>query len=144
MLPSDSEPGLPIYEQLLSTSLKRASDMTHNSVFILIDAYDEFRNAIDETRERNTFRHFLERLSFTHNVKILVSTRPYYAQDLLSSLQRPIAIEIGTDSENIQIYLDELLVNTKLKPRLVELVKGVILDRSNGWYLLQLELSQGV
>src|SRR5208282_1303917 len=68
---------------LLKTAISEFHEISSNSVFILIDAYDEFLHKGNKQRtERGHFRKYIREINETGKASILITTRDYLADEL--------------------------------------------------------------
>jgi hypothetical protein len=84
----------------------------------LVDAYDEFQNEENERKERGEFRSVLteiEKLS-TSNPSIFITTREECRRDLEETFSKPIIVEMVSDIDDIEGYLNDRLKHQDLPP----------------------------
>ena len=126
-------PSLDTFASLLKSSLKEYSSSPN---FILIDAYDEFRNTGDEEGERNELCSTLSAISRSGSSRFLITTRPQCRQELQNTFaESPIEVIKG-DLADVEKYLDDQKQLNRLKnDELKANIKKTILDanREEAW-----------
>jgi hypothetical protein len=130
--PHNVMPGREIYENLLKSAVEEFFNMSSNQVFILVDAYDEFRSTQHEERERKCFRSCLLQLSETNKARILVSTRPQYRDLLQESISESRIAEIRGDLIDVERYIDYRLECFDVQATMKDKIKAAILEENRG------------
>jgi len=118
---------------LLISSLKEFSSSPR---FILLDAYDEFRNTSDEERQRTELCSLLSAICRSGLARILITTRPQCRQELKDALIGSQIAVVKGDSDDVEKYLDDQIMPLKrLNDELKANIKKTILDanRKEGW-----------
>jgi hypothetical protein len=127
-------PSQHTFTNLLKSSLEQFSSSLK---FILIDAYDEFRNTDDEDSQRINLCSALSKISSDGSTRILMTTRPQCAQELKDSFPYSQIAFVKGDLADVEKYLDDKIrplkrLNEKLKAN----IKETILEsnRKELWY----------
>jgi NACHT domain len=127
---------LPPSRETFANLLKSCLDAFPGSCFILLDAYDEFRNAKCEDREREGLRSFLAEISQMKRIRILITTRPHWRAELENVFAEAQVAEIRGDLKDVTRYLDsELQPRRHLNEGTKNLIRTKILEanRDNPW-----------
>ena len=126
-------PSRNTFANLLKTSLKEFSS---SPSFILLDAYDEFRNSSDEEGQRTELCSSLCAIYRSGSTRILITTRPQCRQELKDTYSESQIAVVKGDSADIEKYLDDRIQPLKrLNDELKANIKKTILDanREEGW-----------
>jgi hypothetical protein len=112
--------------RLFAMCLSAFSSMYSKPVFILLDAFDEFKNEKDERYQRKEFLLAISKFLNSGNVKVLVTTRPQNQGQLLTSFTGAVVKEVQTNRRDVEEYLDRQMVDLDLPPRLRDAIKEKI------------------
>lgn len=121
---------------LLKSSLDKFFQFHSSPCFILLDAYDEFRNDADEDSERAKLCSYLSEISSTNNAKIFITTRLHCRMELESSFPDAQVAELKGDLKDMRQYLDRKLQFLRLNGVTKNLIKTTILEanKEKPWY----------
>jgi NACHT domain len=118
---------------LLTSCIKQFVHLYSSPVFVLIDAYDEFKNQGDEQKERAEFLSHLSQICQTEQAKVFITTRSHYGEDLRTTLNG-VVTELESDTVDIEQYLDERLKDPTMSDELRKLAKSKIAEACGRWY----------
>jgi hypothetical protein len=131
--PARIMPSQQTFTHLLKSTLEQFSSP---SIFLL-DAFDEFRNTTDQEKQRDELCSALAEICESSSVKILITTRPQYRDELKVAFPRSQIAIVKGDLQDVENYLDDQLlplkrVNNELKVN----IKKTILDanQKEAWY----------
>ena len=124
------------FRSLLRSSLKHIATSSSPLSFVLLDAYDEFRNGPEEEHEREALRSCLSEISHAGLAKILITTRDHCQKELERAFADSQVAEYKGDIRDVERYLDLKLQFPKRKPRLKNLIRNTILEanKKEPWY----------
>jgi len=132
--PDRDEPALELSVSLLKSSVEKLCQLKPDGVFILIDAYDEFRNRRYEVEERKSLLTCLSEISTSPGARILISTREHGCLDLNTSFPKAPIAKVRGDLADLASYLDQRLADRSMSPGLKQTVKDTLLNASQeGW-----------
>jgi len=121
------------FASLLKSSLEQ---FPSSPCFILIDAYDEFRNTREEERQKIQLCAALSTIGATNLAKILITTRPQCRHELKDTFSDSQIAVVKGDLKDVEKYLDDQLQPLKsLHNDLKSNTKKTILDanREEAW-----------
>ena len=119
-------PSLNIATKLLNTCISDFFKTYSNPIFILLDAFDEFMNKREQDRQRDVLLSSLAGLCSEGHVKLLFTTRPQYRGQLQEKFHDSKAIEVKTDQNDVNKYLDLELKSSDLSDDLKKSIKSTI------------------
>jgi len=126
-------PSLDKFASLLKASLQEFSS---SPSFILLDAYDEFRNSGDEEVQRSDLCSSLSEICRGGSARILITTRPQYRDALKDTFSESQIVVVKGDLIDVERHLDERMQPLKrLNNELKANIKKAILDanREDAW-----------
>lgn len=127
-------PGLGLFLSLLKNSIKKLYELNPYGVFILLDAYDEFKNKTYEVEERKSLRTCLSEVSSISGARLLISTREHGCLDLKASFPNVLVTKIHGDPADVKAYLDQRLAVKDISAGLKQTVNDTLLNASHeGW-----------
>jgi hypothetical protein len=112
--------------KLFAASLSAFSSTYSRPVFILLDAFDEFKNETDEGHQRGNFLDAISTVLNSGNVKVFVTARLQNRDELLAKFKRAVVKEVETDHDDVKKYLDRQLEGSRLSPQLQAAIKEKI------------------
>jgi len=121
------------FASLLKSSLE---ELSSSPSFILLDAYDEFRNKDDEERQRAQLCSTLSAICRSTSAKILITTRPQCRHELKDVFSSSEIAVIKGDLIDVEKYLgDQIQLHKYLHDDLKANIKKTILDanREEAW-----------
>jgi hypothetical protein len=121
----------------LANLLNASLQATSSPSFILLDAYDEFRNTGDEEVQRSALCSFLSEICHYCSVKILVTTRPQCRQDLKEAFPSSAVAVVKGDLADVETYLENRIQPLKrIHEQLKANIKRTILEanQDEAWY----------
>ncbi len=122
------------FTSLLKSSLKQ---FPSSPSFILIDAYDEFRNTHDEDWQRMELCSALFAICGDRSARILITTRPHWRHELKDAFRDESQIAaVKGDLADVEKYLDlKIQPFNRLDQDLKSNIKRTILDanREEAW-----------
>lgn len=124
--PQSSEPDFDTLLKLLAASLSAFSSTYSRPVFILLDAFDEFKNEKDEGHQRGSFLDAISTVLNSGNVKVFVTSRLPNLDDLLAKFKGAVVKEVETNRDDVEKYLDRQLEGSRLSPELQAAIKEKI------------------
>jgi len=131
--PHKVKPSLDTLASLLRSSLQAFSS---SPSFILLDAYDEFRNADNDEGQRSDLCSSLSEICRDGSARILITTRPQYRDVLKDTFSESQIVVVKGDLIDVERHLDERMrplkrLNNELKAN----IKKAILDanREDAW-----------
>jgi len=132
--PDREEPALELFMSLLKSSIEKLCQLNPDGVFILIDAYDEFRNRRYEVEERKSLLTSLTEISSCPGARIFVSTREHGCLDLNTSFPKAPIAKVRGYLADLASYLDQRLADRSMSTGLKQTVKAALLNASHeGW-----------
>jgi hypothetical protein len=109
--------------KLLKTAF---SEFHKNSIFILVDAYDEFLNKGNKQQaERRRFREYIKEINEMGRVTILITTRDHLEDELRDSFESHI-VKTQADGEDINKFLDKEIDPMNLSDENKAYIKEII------------------
>jgi hypothetical protein len=135
---SDSHQILPStkdFSNLLLSSLRKGFQLYSSPLFLLLDAYDEFRNEEDEETERAILCSCLSEISRANIAKIFITTRPHCAIDIYYIVENAEQIELHGNLRDVEQYLHRKMRFLHLSLIMKNLIAETILEanRENPW-----------
>jgi hypothetical protein len=137
--PHNVMPSREKFQSLLNSSIQDYFARTSNRAFILIDAYDEFRNCPEEEESERTYlRSCLQQLCAADRARVFITTRPQHCVTMEESFPGGRLVEIHGDLNDIAKYLENRLEHFKAPPAMKERIKRTIMDanQTGAWFLL--------
>jgi hypothetical protein len=127
--PHQVTPKRNTFGSLLKSSLEQMARRSSSPPgFVLLDAFDEFRNDHGEEREREALRSCLSEISGAGLAKILITTRPHCHTELERAFADSQVAEYKGDLRDVERYLDrELELH---KPRVKDRIRTAILEKN--------------
>jgi hypothetical protein len=119
---------------LLQSSVKQFSSTS--PVFILIDAYDEFRNSGDEEGQRTQLCSALSEICRDDSARLLITTRPQCRHDLKDFFPLSQIAVVKGDLADVEKYLEGRIQPLKrLNDSLKSTIKETVLEanREEAW-----------
>lgn len=128
---------VPTSRVKLTSLLKSSLEQFPSSPrFILIDAYDEFRNSEEEELQKKRLRSALSEICGNDSAKILITTRPQCRYELKDNFSSSEIAVVKGDLGDVEKYLDDQIqLQNYLHPDLKSNIKQTILDanREEAW-----------
>ena len=119
-----------VYTTLFICCVEEFFNRYSNGVFILLDAYDEFKPEKEEERQREELLSSLREISSTGSTRLLITTRPQYGNVLQNKFKEVEVVEITTDHEDVEIYLNREMEHIPLNSFLKNDIKNAILSEA--------------
>lgn len=126
--PHKTMPSGDSYTKLLTACIDDFFKAYFNPVFILVDAYDEFKNAENERKERKVLLSCLRQLCLTDKTRILITTRPQYREELRIALPGQQIIDIEANPADVEKYLNQRIKHEPLSNELKDAIKATITE----------------
>jgi hypothetical protein len=104
-----------------------------DGIFILVDAYDEFKNTENESRERAKLWECLQQLCLTEKTKLFITTRYHFREDLQNCFIGAQITVIKGDLDDVTKYLTKRMEHMTLLPTLKKKIAAKILKRTQIW-----------
>jgi NACHT domain len=135
--PHNVMPSQEKFQSLLNSSIQDYFARTSNRAFILIDAYDEFRNCPEEEESERTYlRSCLQQLCAADMARVFITTRPQHRDTMQETFPGAQMVEIHGDLKDIEKYLENRLQHFKAQPAMKERIKSAIMDenQTEAWF----------
>jgi len=129
--PDREEPAPELFMSLLKSSIEKLCQLNPGGVFILVDAYDEFRNRRYEVEERKSLLTYLSEILSCPGARIFISTREHGCLDLNTSFPNAPIAKVRGDLADRASYLDQRLADRSMSPGLKQTVKDTLLNASH-------------
>lgn len=123
-------PAARTWTMLLKDCIFQFADSYSSQLFVLIDAFDEFRSQENEMRERKRLCDFLREINETNEARLLITTRPEYRDDLLKTFPRTVMMEIKADCLDIDKYLDTRMQDEHVQTEVKVALKKAVTEAS--------------
>jgi hypothetical protein len=123
-------PGKDSYGSLLRFSLEEIRRLRSSPSFVLLDAYDEFRNDKEDDFERAVLLSRLSEMSRVGLVKILITTRPHYQNQLECAFPDFQVAEFRGDVRDVELYLELKLKVSEYKPEVKDEIRRTLLEKN--------------
>lgn len=123
------------FNQLLLDCISHFFEVYGNAVFVLVDAFDEFRTTEGERTERKRLVTALHQvIAETNKAKLLITTRPEHRNLLRESFETAAVIEIKADLMDLDNYVNTRTKDESLGIELKEAIKSSVRENSQGLY----------
>jgi hypothetical protein len=97
------------FMSLLKDCVSQLAAESSNDVFILIDAFDEFKTMGNERAERTQIQKCLHELTEMNKARLLITTRHEPLESLRSTFKSAVEVEIRADPSDVDRYIDEVM-----------------------------------
>jgi hypothetical protein len=134
-----SAPDFDLLLKLFVASLSAFSSTYSRPVFILLDAFDEFKNETDEGYQRGRFLDAISTVLNSGNVKVFVTTRLPNLDDLLAKFKGAVVKEVETNRDDVKKYLDRQMEGSRLSPELQAAIREKITAEADQlWFVYRM------
>jgi hypothetical protein len=128
--PHEVVPDPRTFIDLLKSSLERLAKTSLSPSFILLDAYDEFRNTASEDLERAELCSCLSGISGGNLARLLITTRWHCCMELEGNIPNARVTNLEADLEDVRRYLTHELPYLRLGVNVKNLITTTILNEN--------------